>query len=453
MIASHLHLGMVHLARGEATEAIECAQRALQVDPGSQSARTLLADGHHLAVHGDGGEQHLRELLERHPEASFPQALMGSRLQERGEFGEAETCALKSIELQPVQGFAYFVLAHNRKLTEADRPLIERIEEVAKNPALHPSDRRYVYFSLGKAYDDLGQYERAINALDLANGEPSAPRNDGPSSDSQRHAARVRAYKRLFTPEFIDRYSGNGLESDQPIVIFGMPRSGTTLLEQILSRHSKVGAAGEQSFWRDHRRRIIDPAAGTMNIEEMQRSARNYLDLLSGIAPGREHVTDKFPSNYVHLAILHLAFPNARFLHARRNPVDTCLSIYMRPFLTLNEFGHTKSNIVQAYRLYQQLMEHWETVLPAGRFLEVRYEEMVDDPEGMTRKVLAYCGLDWEDACLRPEAGDRRVKTFSKWQVRQPVYRSSVDRWRNYAPWLGSFADLLEEGSKTGTSA
>jgi hypothetical protein len=171
------------------------------------------------------------------------------------------------------------------------------------------------------------------------------------------------------------------------------------------------------------------------------------LEFIRSKAPGKAHVTDKFPSNYVYLGLLHLIYPKARFIHARRNPLDTCLSIYMRPFSTNQGLGRTRRQIVDSYRLYRDSMQHWGEVLGPDRFITVDYEQLVLNPEPMIRKVIEYCGLQWEDACLRPEEGDRRVLTFSMWQVRQPVYTSSVERWRKYEPWLGIFRELIDDST------
>jgi tetratricopeptide (TPR) repeat protein len=445
-VVTLLHLGTVYLTIEATDKAIECAQRAFELQPGSRGARRLLDDAQMTAVRSHNSDRHIREAIEQHPEASFPHALMGGRLQEQGKFDEAEEAILRSIELQRVQGFAYFQFAQNRKIKESDRPTLEQIEAVLQDPGLHPNDACYIHFALGKAYDDLKEYERAIGHLDKANteGEVGTPEIEG---GTPTYTSRVRAYRRLFTREFLERYQDIGFESDKPIFIFGMPRSGTTLLEQIISRHSTVGAAGEQLFWRDQRRRVVDLREGVLQVERLKSTGQKYLDLLSDLAPGSPHVTDKFPSNYVQLGLLQLLYPKAHFIHARRHPIDTALSVYMRPFLGVREFGNTKRKIVDSYKLYVETMEHWREVLPPGRFLEVDYELMVTRPDEMIRRVIAFCDLEWEDACLRPEEGDRRVITYSKWQVRQPVYTTSVARWRNYEPWLGTFGELFGMGT------
>jgi tetratricopeptide (TPR) repeat protein len=444
MIVSHLHLGMAYLSSDQVELAIACAKRSLELSPSSMSAKKLLVDANVAATEGPNGLDHIRRAMEIDPKAAIPHAMMASRLQEQGKFDEAEKSISRAIELEPEMGISYYFLVHNKKIQESDRPFVERIEALAREPNVHPSDRRHIYFALGKAYDDLREFEKAIWNLDLANGEANGPIS-GPSSDEERFGTRIEGYRRLLTKEVLGRYGLVGISSEKPVFIVGMPRSGTTLLEQVLSRHSEVGAAGELSFWRDRQRRIANLEKGVLNEAAMQASGHDYLHLLESISPGKARVTDKWPSNFVYLGILQLIYPNATFLHATRHPIDTSLSIYMRPFFKSSDVGGRRWKIVASYRQYLETMAHWRETLPTGSFLDVPYEKMVSDPEGTTREVLAYCGLEWEDSCLQPEAGDRQVKTFSKWQVRQPVYTTSVARWRNYEPWLGVFRGLIED--------
>jgi tetratricopeptide (TPR) repeat protein len=442
-LASQLHLGQILLGRGDVDAAVACFDAALRINPNLASAKRLRMDAIYVAIRGEDGEKYIRQELADHPNSAFAHALLGSWLQEQGRFDDAAGSISQSLEIEPMQGFGYYVYAHNRRISEADRPLIGQMESVAGNEKLHPTDRRYVNFALGKAFDDLREYELAISRLDQANGEGAEEASSESSMAAEMYVERARATMRIFGCEQLLGNEGKALGSAQPLFIFGMPRSGTTLLEQILSRHSQVGAGGELRFWRDRRRRILDLSRETFDRDELVAAGHDYLDLLESIGPGKARVTDKFPSNYLNLGLLHEIFPNATFIHSKRHPVDTCLSIYMRPFFTLNEFGYSRRNIVDAYRMYEELMEHWRRVLPPGRFLEVEYEELVEDPERLTREILAHCRLNWEDACLHPEQGDRRVKTYSMWQVRQPVYKTSVARWRNYEPWLGVFRELM----------
>lgn len=442
---TYIHLGRSYLAKDMGDAALECAEKCLALNPKSTTARSLLSDATFTAVHGVNGERHIQKAIARDPNHGFPFALLGSRLQEQGKFQEAEESIKRSIELLPEQGFAYYLLTTNRKIVDTDRPTLLKIDELNRHPGLIAIERQYINFALGKAYDDLKDYEKAIYHFDLANGDSAT----GPASSKvarlDRHASRVHRFIQIFTDEFMDCFKSIGIESDRPIFIFGMPRSGTTLLEQILSRHSQVGAAGEQFFWRDSSRRTINLSSGILNTPELRKAGERYLELLASISPGKAHVTDKFPSNYVYLGLLNLIYPNAHFIHARRHPIDICLSIYMRPFVNMQEHGRTRVGIVESLRLYREAIQHWRKVLGPNGFIDVDYELLVQNQEDVSRKVVEYCGLEWEDACLSPQEGDRRVITFSKWQVRQPVYTTSVERWRNYEPWLGVFRELLDD--------
>jgi hypothetical protein len=153
--------------------------------------------------------------------------------------------------------------------------------------------------------------------------------------------------------------------------------------------------------------------------------------------------TDKMPLNFLTLGCIHTVFPNARIVHCRRNAIDNCLSIYMTQYKGSPEFGHVRENIVFMYKQYERLMDHWRATLPADRFLEVHYEELVADQEGETRKMIAFAGLEWNDACLHHEENENSVRTPSLWQARQPIYKTSVEKWRRYEPWLGAFAELI----------
>ena len=436
----YTHLGRCFLVEELGDRALECARKAVELAPESLEAKRLLSDAYFSAVHGDNGLPLIEQAVAIDPESSFPHALLGSRLQEQGNFADAEASLQKSIELQSNQGFAYYVLAHNRKMQEDDRPEISRMETASQSPSLTLEERQYIHFALGKAHDDLGDYERAIRHFDLAHEETDSEQVSVPI---RRHSNVVHRYNQLFSKQTLERFAEVANPSDEPIFIFGMPRSGTTLLEQIVSRHSTVGGAGELFFWRDNSRRIVNLSEGALNTKELQKAGAKYLELIRSKAPGKAHVTDKFPSNYVYLGMLHLIFPNAKFIHARRNPLDTCLSIYMRPFSTNQGLGRTRRQIVDTYKLYRQSIGAWRHILGPDQFLDVDYEQLVQCPEAMTRKVIAHCGLEWEEACLRPQEGNRRVVTFSKWQVRQPVYTTSVERWRNYEPWLGIFEELV----------
>ena len=231
-----------------------------------------------------------------------------------------------------------------------------------------------------------------------------------------------------------------------------MPRSGTTLVEQILSSHPEVAPGGEPSFWSDQNRAGAGVLDATAKLEAARRLADAYLAVLRAISPDAPQVTDKMPFNFGLLGVILQVFPRAAIVHCRRHPIDTCLSSFSTGFEATIDFAGERGSLVFFYRQYQRLMAHWREVLPPDRFIEVDYEELVADPEPVTRRLIAARGLDWNDACLAPHRNQNRITTASLWQARQPIYRTSVERWRRYEPWLGELRQLLEPGPDRGAA-
>jgi Sulfotransferase family len=234
---------------------------------------------------------------------------------------------------------------------------------------------------------------------------------------------------------------GLGNASERPLFILGMMRSGSTLVEQILASHPDVFAAGERPYFNEAykavRREISSPAHYPETIqlftgEQLRQVGDRYLARLNGAARGSPaaRITDKMPGNFSAIGLIHLALPNARIIHTIRDPIDTCLSCFSKLFSDDQPFTYDLSELGRYYRAYQNLMAHWHDVLPEGVLLDVRYEELVDDFEPQARRIVAYCGLEWDDRCLSFHDTDRPIKTASQAQVRRPVYRSSVGRWR-----------------------
>jgi hypothetical protein len=244
-------------------------------------------------------------------------------------------------------------------------------------------------------------------------------------------------------PGFLRRRPDIGVDDTTPILIVGMPRSGTTLVEQILSSHPNIAAGGELSFWG----RLSQAGPGVFDAaaeaETVQRLAGDYLAVLRAVAPDAARVTDKMPFNFFLLGAIRQAFPHATIVHCRRHPIDTCLSIYVTDFQTRYDFASDRGSLVFMYREYLRMMAHWRSVLPPDGCIDVDYETLVTDPEPTTRRLVAACGLEWSDACLAPDRNKRAITTASLWQARQPIYRTSVERWRRYQPWLGELRELL----------
>jgi tetratricopeptide (TPR) repeat protein len=317
--------------------------------------------------------------------------------------------------------------------------------EALSSSSLTNEQASYLHFAIANAHDNLGEYELAMRHYDEAHRCSRRNLYGDTRFDEAEYEARFDAIRSTYDESAFGGAAA-GLASDLPIFIVGMMRSGTTLTEQILSSHPVIGASGENEFWARRgaeaenldKRRVDRPHAASL--------ARQYCRDLRTIAPNCRRITDKLPGNYLRLGLIHLALPNAKIIHCRRSPVDTALSIYFTANPTAPPFSHTKEGIAFAFRQYQRLMDHWRKVLPADRMHEIRYEELVQSPRAVIGGMLEFLGLEWDEACLRHDHNAKDVRTPSLWQVRQPMYATSVQRWRRYEPWLGALRALLEPG-------
>ena len=385
----------------------------------------------------EAAESPLRQAIAREPMRREAHRLLGTVLDQLGRFDEAASSYERVIALDPGDTAAYFALLNGRRITPADRLLLDRVAALAERPGLGDRQRMPLHFALGKALDDLGEPARAIRHFDAAN----AARARLWTFDADGLARWVDRLIGTFTTDYIAHHAGLGAEDATPVLILGMPRSGTTLIEQILSRHPRIGAAGELTFW-NVEGRAWD--RGGVSIEAARRMISAYQALLREAAPEAARVTDKMPYNFQWIGLVHILFPSARFIHVRRDPVDTCLSVYRTLFDFDQGWMSSRENLVHYYRQYARLMAHWRAVLPGTRLLEVDYETLVTVQETETRRMVAFCGLDWDDACLHPERSQNAIRTASLWQARQPVHADAVERWRRYEPWLGALRDLRE---------
>jgi tetratricopeptide (TPR) repeat protein len=440
---------LAHLMQtaGRLPEAIHFFQRAIESDPLSYQAHLRYSNALMQAGDTSGAEAQVRVAVSLDPRNFLAHEFLGEVLQVRGDFDEAVAAFEQAIVLNPEPRATSFQgLVAAKKITPADLPRVEQMLAMAATPDLSAKDELILHLSLGKAWDDLGDYEAAFRQFESARSCAKRMHQDRPF-DRRAIAHTVEVCKTRFTKGAISGYS-HGVKSDLPILIVGMPRSGTTLLDQIISSHPEVGSAGELNFWREsplalNVAKVFEPAFAN-------DLAVRYRMLLRGIGPAKRRVIDKMPLNFPFLGAVHMLFPNARLLHCRRHPVDTCLSMLMNT-LTLSESSSYLFDVedtVFIYQEYLRVMEHWREVLPADRFLEVDYEEVVSNPELMTRKIIAFCGLGWDEACLHHERNRRTIETPSKWQVRQPIYSSSVARWKNYEPWLGALRELLTDSER-----
>ncbi len=330
---------------------------------------------------------------------------------------------------------------------DARLPALEAF--LAKQDKLSDGERASLQFALGRAYDDLGEYDRAFSHFADAK---AIQARDIPANSEALDIEWLESTQQVYSKEMFASRVGTGSQSQVPIFVLGMARSGTTLVEQIVSSHPMVAAAGEV---RDleiatqivaSQRGITDAMPFVLNQfsdADLRDLGDTYVDRLrQRAAPGAERITDKLLGNYSRVGLIHLTLPKAVMIHCVRNPVDCCLSIYTNNFAEIQEHASDLGRLGRYYRRYYNLMAHWRAVLP-GAFLDVPYEDTVRDLEGTARRIIAHCGLPWDPRCLDFRNNERRVVTLSITQVRQPIYTSSVDRWRHYEKHLGPLLEGL----------
>jgi hypothetical protein len=308
--------------------------------------------------------------------------------------------------------------------------------------SLSIDERIDLHFALGKAYEDLGRHAEAFRQWLDGN----ALKRQHIVYNEAETLETFQWMQTAFPLEVFQGRSNAGHPSAVPIFILGMPRSGTTLIEQILASHPQVFAGGELPHLTtavNGIRTIVDGLVGlpqlglSLTDAEIRDLSARYIAETTRLAPSAERITDKMPANFRFVGLIHLALPNATIIHAARDPVDTCLSCFSKLFSAGQNHTYELAELGRYYRAYQALMEHWHRVLPTGRILDVRYEDVVSDLEGQARRLVAHCGLDWDSRCLDFYRTERPVRTASATQVRQPIYNSSIGRWQIHEPFLG----------------
>jgi len=447
--------GALVFTLGHRDQAIGCFRRAAATGGNTSFGRLGKARALLIEDRNQEAELVLRKTLALDPQNALAHDLLGSLLSEFGRFDEARACFQRAIAIAPLLAGCYYDLVRCRCVTSNDDGLLQRMEAALATPELEAAQRLRLHLAIGKAADDLGDYALAMQHFDAA----EAVRRGSVPFDSAAFTVEIDRLIARCTPELIARAPQVGSSDATPVLILGMPRSGTTLVEQIVSMHPEVGAGGELNFWNERGAAWHRPdahgnaAAGNETpvvptefqaTDFLAKAAADYLGVLRAIAPKAARVTDKMPFNFIWAGLIHLAFPRAIIIHCRRAAVDTALSIHQTHFHPILAFPTGGAELVAYFRSYQRITDHWRSVLPADRFLEVDYEDLTSAPEPVIRRIIAACGLAWHDACLRPESNPRAVKTPSKWQTRQPIYRTSVARWRRYEPWLGPLRALVD---------
>ncbi|HUZ71490.1 MAG TPA: sulfotransferase [Stellaceae bacterium] len=447
-VHAHLNLGAAFAALGRFKEAVPHFRQVLALQPDHLHAHLNLAKALAILHQDVAAIPHYDKVIAAEPGVAETYGYKSWSLRAIGRFDEARDHLLKAIALAPNPAEFYLALANLTRFAEDD-PHLARMEELLRDPApLTPRLRWELLFGLAKAYADLGQFERSFCHLLEAN----TLKRQGTAYDEATVLRQLAETQALLSADFLRRHRGYGDPSAAPIFILGMPRSGTTLVEQILASHPGVFGAGELPDFgvaverltgADGRMAAPRAPARDWTGDEWRRLGADYVAAVGSLAPSADRITDKMPANFRFAGLIHLALPNARIIHMRRDPVDTCLSCFSILFGGDVPFAYDLAELGRYYRAYQALMAHWRAVLPPGVMIEVDYEDVVDDIEGQARRILDHCGLPWDGACLAFYQTQRSVQTSSATQVRQPIYRTSVGRWLPYKERLQPLLDAL----------
>lgn len=438
------NLGNALNHQGAYAEAERLCREALRLRPGFADALNNL--GNALAQQGrvDEAETCFREALRGNPALLDAHRNLGHILQEKGCFAEARHEYEAVLRVNPRDALTLFSLSLCKVYTTADGAKLARIEDLLLEEQLSPLERSFLNYAAGKFCDDIGLYDKAFHHYQRANILIR------PSWDRAAHAARINRLMAAFPQGSFPPGGGTAATGPVPVFIVGMPRSGTSLVEQILASHPELHGGGELKDMEELVAWLSAlPQVGIEYPECLSRLPPLYDQMAAWYLARRRAdcgsarlVSDKMPTNFLHLGLIARMFPQARIIHCRRDPLDVCLSCFFQNFAHRPSYSYDLGDLGFFYRQYERLMDHWRAVLPLP-ILDVSYEELVQDLEGQTRRLLEFVGLPWDDRCLRFHETRRPVQTSSSWQVRQPLYRSAVGRWKHYARHLEPLQQAL----------
>lgn len=433
---------------GKYSGAVEAAARTLAVNAGDRPARLVLIRAHARMGDYDAARAAAGEALRAFPGDVEIHAMQAEVMFDEGDFAGAEaaiTPVLTSGGDHPAVAQAFAKICGRVKRHREGVTLAEKCLDKAK---MEPMQRASLLIAVGHLHDALGEYDRAFEAFSKANALKM------PRPFVAEYAASFETMLAEWTPRALEAAPRSGVDSEVPVYIVGMPRSGTSLTEQILASHPRVFGAGELL---DVSRAVTDLRPGEpgphwhlksprgLQRKDVERLGKHLLESLKGRAPGRLRVSDKYPMNCMHLGAISLLLPGARVIHCRRDPIDTCLSCFFTNLVGPHAFNCDLVMLGRWYKQHERVMAHWRSVLPL-RIYDAKYETQVEDQEGESKRLIEFLGLPWDDSCLKFYETSRVTLTPSADQVRQPIYRKSIQRWKNYERHLGPLIEALGAG-------
>jgi len=437
---AHCNLGIALNDQGKFSEAIASYREAIRLKPNYFEAHCNLGTALFEQGNLDDGAAAYRQAIGLNPKFAEAHYNLGLALVQFGKPSEARAALEQAIQLEPSKAKYHRILGDITRFVDGD-PDLEEMERLARS-SLSDGDQIELHFALAKAYDDLGQCSNAFRHWFEGNTlkRLQITYNEATTLELLDYA------RTAFTPDLIRTWKNAGDPSIRPVFIVGMMRSGSTLVEQILASHPQVFGGGEFVHFRravEETRTILGAGmtlpelASVMTDQDFRDLGQRYLAKIESMAPPAIRITDKTLGNFIATGLIHLALPNAPIIHTFRDPIDTCLSCYSKLFSTEQNHTYDLGELGRYYKSYQALMAHWHNILPRGRILDVRYEDVVADLEGQARRIIAYCGLDWDPRCLAFYETQRPVRTYSAMQVRQQIYNNAIGRWHRYSEFLG----------------
>ncbi|HEY1784248.1 MAG TPA: tetratricopeptide repeat protein [Pirellulales bacterium] len=446
---SYHTLGNLFFEQEKLSQAREAFQHAVTLDSGYCQAHNMLGCVLEKQEQFDLALASYRRALAIDPGYADAWFNLGNALKQLGKFDEAVAHYDQALTLKPDFAQAHHSRSDLKTFRAGDADLAALESLAADADRLPPDQMPFVHFALAKALEDVGDYRRAFEHLLKGN----ALRRREVEYDAATGKNTLRLIAKVFEPGLFERFATAGDPSPAPVFIVGMPRSGSTLVEQILASHPQVQAAGEL----ENLRHVLEAMSNSgdqpvyfpqciqsFDANGMRRLGQAYLASLPALAEGKTRITDKLPGNFLFVGLIRLILPNARIIHTVRDPVDTCVSCFSKSFALSQAFSYDLAELGAFYRGYHQLMAHWRSVLPAGAMLDVAYEDVVERLEEQARRLIDFCGLPWDDRCLNFHQSSRPIATASNVQVRRPIYRNSLARWRRYEALLGPLLAELD---------